>query len=341
MKSYKAVSIIIPVYNVQKYLNDCIESVVGQTLADIEIILVDDGSTDNSGNMCEEWKKKDNRITVYHKENGGLMSAWKYGVKHANGEYIGFVDSDDWVDSNMFETLLDTAVSNDVDLVCCGLIQEFSDGSRKFEKINFNGKKYSKNQIENDIFPITLYNRQSHGRMLSPNRVTKLFKRDILLSVLDMCNDSVSIGEDLLTTFAYINKTESLIFVSDFHPYHYRINSDSMIQKFNHEKYDKITKLKECLLVAYDSAKYDFIYQINADYIQLMLGQLECEILFSGESARELKRSMRKIYLSYEFSSSVKAVDIKTLPPKHRMYLTLLKYKMYGLLIFIRKLKGC
>ncbi len=333
------ISIIIPVYNVQKYLNECIESVVGQTLTDIEIILVDDGSTDNSGNMCEEWAKKDNRITVYHKENGGLMSAWKYGVKHANGEYIGFVDSDDWVDSNMFEMLLDTAVSNDVDLVCCGFIQEFPNGKRKFEKINFNSKKYSKSQIENDIFPIMLYNRQSHGRMLSPNRFTKLFKRDILLSVLDMCNDAVSIGEDLLTTFAYINKTKSLIFMPDFHPYHYRINPDSMIHKYSSDKYKKITKLKQCLMIANANTKYDFIYQINADYIQLMLGQLECEILFSGESARELKRSMRKIYLSDEFSSSVKSVDIKTLPPKHRMYLTLLKYKMYCLLIFIRKCK--
>lgn len=339
MKSYKAVSIIIPVYNVQKYLNDCIESVVGQTLADIEIILVDDGSTDNSGNMCEEWKKKDNRITVYHKENGGLMSAWKYGVKHANGEYIGFVDSDDWVDSNMFETLLDTAVSNDVDLVCCGLIQEFSDGSRKFEKINFNGKKYSKNQIENDIFPIMLYNRQSHGRMLAPNKVTKLYKRELLLSVLDFCSDSVSIGEDLLTTFNYINKIGSVIFLPDFHPYHYRINSDSMIQKFSSEKYKKITELKKFLMKSNDSAGYDFAYQINADYIQLMLNQLDCEILFSGESSHTLKENMKQLYNYCEFSASVNAVDVKTLPNKQRLYLTLLKHKLYGLLIFIRRSK--
>lgn len=99
------ISVIVPVYNVEKYLNRCIESIVNQSYKNLEIILVDDGSTDASGEICEEWKKKDSRIVVFHKENGGASSARNIGLKHAMGEYIGFVDSDDWIEKNMFERL--------------------------------------------------------------------------------------------------------------------------------------------------------------------------------------------------------------------------------------------
>lgn len=96
------ISIIVPVYNVEKYIIECVRSLVNQTYTDIEIVLVDDGSTDMSGKICDELCQKDERIRVFHKANGGLMSAWKYGVLKSSGQYIGFVDSDDWVDSDMY-----------------------------------------------------------------------------------------------------------------------------------------------------------------------------------------------------------------------------------------------
>lgn len=99
------ISVIIPIYNVEKYLDKCIETVINQTYSNLEIILVDDGSTDLSGKKCDEWKKKDKRIIVVHKENGGLSSARNAGIDIATGKYISFIDSDDFVESQIFEVL--------------------------------------------------------------------------------------------------------------------------------------------------------------------------------------------------------------------------------------------
>ena len=111
-------SIIIPVYNVERYLNKCIESVVKQTYKNFEIILVDDGSPDSCPRICDEWAKKDDRIVVIHKGNGGLSSARNAGIKRAKGQYIGFIDSDDyWTESNFLEKIKDIVTENSVDVI--------------------------------------------------------------------------------------------------------------------------------------------------------------------------------------------------------------------------------
>lgn len=120
------ISVIIPVYNTKPYLNACLESVVGQTYRELEIILVDDGSTDGSGELCDEWAKKDSRIRVIHKKNGGLSSARNAGMAVASGEYFGFVDSDDVVSYRMFEVLCSLVKEQNAEISQCGYIS-FSD----------------------------------------------------------------------------------------------------------------------------------------------------------------------------------------------------------------------
>lgn len=114
------ISIIVAIYNVEDYLIKCLDSLLGQTFKEIEIILVDDGSTDSCGSICDEYLKKDNRVRVIHQENGGLASARNAGLITANGKYIGFVDSDDWVVDDMFEHLYNISVANDADISICG-----------------------------------------------------------------------------------------------------------------------------------------------------------------------------------------------------------------------------
>ncbi len=113
------ISIIVPIYNVEKYLDECIESILKQTYAEFELILVDDGSVDSSGQKADEWSKKDSRITVIHKENGGLSSARNTGIRAANGEYLFFVDSDDYIADNCLEVLLRRSVEENADIVSC------------------------------------------------------------------------------------------------------------------------------------------------------------------------------------------------------------------------------
>ena len=115
------VSVIIPIYNCEKYLNECISSVLGQTYKDFELILVDDGSTDNSLNICYEFAKKDSRIIVIHQENGGVSSARNKGLKNAKGEFITFVDSDDYVENDWLKMLLTAILANNADVSICGI----------------------------------------------------------------------------------------------------------------------------------------------------------------------------------------------------------------------------
>lgn len=115
------ISIIVPVYNVEKYLKKCVDSIVNQTYKNLEIILVDDGATDNSGKICDELVELDNRIKVYHKKNGGLSDARNYGVERATGDYIGFVDSDDYIDAEMYERLYEAIKKENADVAECNL----------------------------------------------------------------------------------------------------------------------------------------------------------------------------------------------------------------------------
>ena len=120
------ISIIVPVYNVEKYLNRCIESIVAQTYTNLEIILVNDGSPDNSAQICESWREKDNRITILHKENGGLSDARNKGLEVANGEYVSFIDSDDFVHSLYIEALYTMCKNTNTKIAVCNF--------RRFEK---------------------------------------------------------------------------------------------------------------------------------------------------------------------------------------------------------------
>ena len=122
------ISVIVPVFNVEKYLNKCLSSVVCQTHKNLEIILIDDGSTDSSGKLCDEWALKDSRIKVVHKQNGGLSSARNEGLNIATGNFIAFVDSDDHIEPDMIETLLKNLRANDSDICICSFVMEDEQG---------------------------------------------------------------------------------------------------------------------------------------------------------------------------------------------------------------------
>ena len=131
------VSIIIPVYNAEEHLTKCVESVLAQTEKNIEIILIDDGSTDGSGNICDNLAERDQRIKVIHKKHGGLATARRDGVNSAKGKYIGFVDGDDWIESNMYESLYNFAVENDAQMVTSAGYREYPSGRGGYFKRRF------------------------------------------------------------------------------------------------------------------------------------------------------------------------------------------------------------
>ena len=124
MRDNTLISVIVPVYNTAKYLDKCVETLVNQSYANLEIILVDDGSPDESPAMCDKWAIRDNRIKVIHKDNGGVSDARNCGLREAEGDYIVFIDSDDWVDIDMMKILLSTAIEYEADIVNCQFVEE-------------------------------------------------------------------------------------------------------------------------------------------------------------------------------------------------------------------------
>lgn len=121
------VSVVVPVYNVKAYLEKCINSILNQTYENLEIIIVDDGSTDGSSDICDQFLKKDNRVFVIHKENGGVVSARQAGIDKAKGEYVIAIDSDDWIEPIMISELYTLAIENDADIVSSGYYRESGD----------------------------------------------------------------------------------------------------------------------------------------------------------------------------------------------------------------------
>jgi len=206
------ISIIIPVYNVEKYLNRCIESIINQTYKNLEIILVDDGSTDNSGKICDEYALKDNRIKVIHKQNGGVSSARNKGLEVATGEYIGFVDSDDYIEKDMYELLLSTIIETKSQVVVCNWF-----------------KGTESNWIENKNFPTkekltkTEALESFYWCMFSWN---KLFNRRVIENIRFL--ESCSCGEDTLFVFNIFIKLEQ-IYCINLPKYYYRINTNSIL----------------------------------------------------------------------------------------------------------------
>ena len=144
------VSVIVPVYNVEKYLKQCLDSIVDQTLEDLEIVLVDDGSVDSSGTICDEYAKKDTRIRVIHKENGGLSDARNAGLKYVTSPYVGFIDSDDYVQSEYLEELMKY---RDCDLVQCSTLAEPTGSSYLFDDSYFVGKHGIRQCLSKYIYP--------------------------------------------------------------------------------------------------------------------------------------------------------------------------------------------
>ena len=187
-------SIIVPVYNAKKYLKKCIDSILKQTYTDFELILIDDGSTDNSGEICDEYAKANSNIRVIHKENEGLVAARKTGLQNALGEYIGFVDSDDYIDEGMYETLMKPIEKNNADISIGGLVSVNENGvlNELFNK--FAEGFYDKKRMTEEVFPKMLYHSGFINYGIIPGVVVKVFKKSVLEKGIAKVDNRIKMG---------------------------------------------------------------------------------------------------------------------------------------------------
>lgn len=219
------ISVIVPVYKAETYLHRCVDSLLAQTFQDYEILLIDDGSPDRSGEICDEYAKKDKRIRVFHKENGGVSSARNIGIKHAVGQWITFVDSDDWVEKEMFATILNYPYADEVDLIFYGFQLE---GEEKYLKdLEMAELKYIFCNSDESIVE-QCYNLENMH--LFGWTCNKFFKKSIIQDNCLYFNMDIALQEDHLFTLKYTKCVSSLIIIP-YYPYHYVLHSNSLMRK--------------------------------------------------------------------------------------------------------------
>lgn len=215
------ISVIVPVYNTEKYLAKCIESIISQTCCNLEIILIDDGSTDNSGKMCDEYSLKDKRIKVVHKNNGGLSDARNTGIKIASGKYLSFIDSDDYIEKNMYEYLIKNMKENNADIGICGwyLVKGKDISICKFKsgKIVLNTEECIDYLLSNNSFDNFMCN--------------KIFKKDLFKSIEFPVGKKL---EDLATLYKVINFSNK-IFMESIPLYYYVLHENSITSKLHNQ----------------------------------------------------------------------------------------------------------
>lgn len=221
------VSIVVPVYNTGQYLHRCLRSICSQTLKEIEIILVDDGSEDCSGRICDECAAEDARIHVIHKANGGLVSARQAGLSIAVGEYVGFVDSDDWIEPDMYRTLYEIAVSNGADIVAEGIIDEIGNGSWKRLNLLPNGKYVTAEEREK-IYEGMICCKNFFDMGIQPYLCNKIVRKELVFQHMNKVPCPIRIGEDAAAVYPMLVQAD-VIMVSDTAHYHYCHRNTSMM----------------------------------------------------------------------------------------------------------------
>ena len=223
-------SVIIPAYNVGVYFNPCIESIVNQTYTYLEIIIVDDGSTDDTPKFCDEWAKRDSRIKVIHKTNGGASSARNAGLDAATGEYITFVDADDYIDSDMYEIMLAEIIENNADAARCGIVRESDDGTTEdWGTGDYSIRVVDKKQLLADVG-------EAFG--IVPVHVgNKIFKRECIGDI--RFDITYKFAEDTLFNFMVAKNIDKMVY-HDVNRYHYRFNESSITNKgINENNFDE------------------------------------------------------------------------------------------------------
>ena len=296
MKAYTPkVSIVVPCWGVEKYLDKCVESLVNQTLKDIEIILVDDESPDRVPEMCDEWAKKDSRIKVIHKKNGGLGFARNSGIEAANGEYIAFCDSDDFVELDTYETTYNKAKEEDLD-VCyfrCrrvydnGLAKEMSHDKKKYL---FEGRKQVDEYILNMVGKDPINPHYPHVGM---SVWSGIFKSSLIIdSGVRFISERTTASEDLVFHLQFLPHVNSVGVLPNVF-YNYYVNPKSITTSYSEGKYQRMMKLLE--MVKMELLQTHSWDEIKNHYYSQQLRIIKIVLKYESKSQSSIKERLSRI----------------------------------------------
>lgn len=310
------ISIIVPIYNVEKYLEQCINSIIEQTYQNLEIILVDDGATDNSGKICDEYLKKDNRIKVIHKQNGGLSDARNAGVEIATGDFIGFVDSDDYIEKDMYELLHRNMLKEGADISCCNRFLVYENKIEVYGTDEYYEVMNSSRAIE---FSCMI-------GYIGISAYTKLYQKELFDEIR---YPKGKINEDMYTTYKLFDKANKVIY--DATPKYYYRQRKGSITNSKKINVNAIEASRE--LMVFVKEKYPEI--MNAaikNYIYSSIGVYD-NIVKNKSKTVETQRLKNQIIEEVRKYYGILKKD-KTITKQRKMQLILIRYfeKIYVLL---------
>lgn len=333
------ISIIVPIYKVEKYIKKCVDSIIFQSYKDIEIILVDDGSPDNCPMICDEYAKKDNRIKVIHKENGGLISARKAGLKVSTGEYVCFVDGDDWIEPDMYEHIADAIEKYSCDCVITQFYFSFPDKESKSNYL-LNKEYYTRDEIKKEIFPTMLFAGEYYQFGIYPCCWTKVFKRELLEKHLMDTDERIRMGEDIAFTYPCLMECNSIAFI-DKPLYHYRNNPSSMTNAYDSKLPDIYFLPYQTLADKSDELGVDLSSQLPYYLLYLVNFVIRNEANINNpKNKREKNAVIDKILNNQAVLNSVKQIDAKVLPSHTKILALFIKKKSKVFLkLYIKLLK--
>lgn len=290
-------SVIVPIYKVENYLPQCIESILEQTYNNFELILVDDGSPDNCPALCDKYAKKDRRVKVIHKQNGGVVSARKAGLSIAQGEYICFVDGDDFVSNDMLETYERILCRQKVDVICAGYSKYNNDGEVIKVQQNVKSGFYDKNDLQTEFYCQMLSTRPFFHFNIHPSVWSKCFRKQIAELVYRNIPDNISLGEDVAATYAILLKS-SLVGVIDYWGYMYRQNLTSMTHTYDKNLYEKVRNLVRYLKEVERTTEWQAESQIDEYAVFLLILAKDNEFKYNKSEAYGQKKINMKRYLN-------------------------------------------
>ena len=317
------VSVIVPVYNVEKYLKRCVDSLTGQTLSDIEIILVDDGSPDGCPALCDAFAAEDARIKVVHKQNEGQGFARNTGLGIATGEYVAFVDSDDYILPETYETLIKTAESQDFDVVYNGYVYQYADGTKE-EKCITDCKFIGKEEVKKYISEFLKLDKMTISTCMGIYRRQIIENNGILF-----LSERKYVSEDSIFNIHFLTKCERVATIP-FAFYQYCYNGSSFSQSFKKEKIAGVLTLYNTITDALKSGGFGDIVCFAKRYLlETVVGIMKMYMMLQIPLS-EKKELSQEIFAYPVWNSVLEAIksqnDVK---PQKRILLFLIRHKMF------------
>lgn len=332
-------SVVVPIYQIEKYIRACVDSILSQTFLDYEVILVDDGSTDGCGEICDSYERDNKNVVVIHKENGGLVSARNAGIKRAQGQYICYVDGDDKIASDMLEKMYHAIKEqNTPDMVIFGGVYDYGTSTEEIPCHLVEGY-YDKKRLCQEIYPTMIYDKALpffEGRVF-PSAWNKLYKRELLLA--HYCRDErIGLAEDNAFTYECLYYADS-VYVTKEHFYYYnKCNDGSMVSSYNSHYYEKMQLVCEYLKKRLGSKEQVLDEQINAFCAGWIIMSVFHEVRHGVQaktSISQMKTVMRD--RNENTSNLLKSVSLKGLPGKAKIYIGMLKAGAFSLVYWSTK----